>query len=173
MRSRMLEQRTIVRILSWDSRAVMPAVVNDMGSVAWPRNTGPVARGRVDILCTGPADWLVLGVDQDARDLAPWLAEVFEGSTFRMTDLSQALARIEIDGPEVRDLLAKACSLDLHPPRFPAGHSARTRFAGMPIIVRCHCDSVFECIVPRSYADHCLLWLDDAAIEFSNTAETG
>jgi len=92
----------------------------------------------------------------------------FDGSAFRATNVSDALARIEINGPEVRNLLAKGCSLDLHPPRFAPGRCARTRFAGMPVIVCCRGASKFECIVTISYVDYLLSWLADATLEFES-----
>jgi sarcosine oxidase subunit gamma len=166
MRRVVLGACSIIRIQSWDSEGRAPATVNDIFGVAWPQKTGTVASGRVDIICVGPTDWLVLAADPDA---ASWLHQfdtLFQGSTFRATNVSQALVRFQTEGPEVRDLLAKGCSIDLHPPHFPPGRSARTRFAGMPVIVHCTGPSTFECIVTLSYADYLRSWLADAALEF-------
>jgi sarcosine oxidase subunit gamma len=176
MRSRPLESCSIIRVQSWNG-ALAPSAVEQLLGVRWPKTIGAVASGRAAIICVGPTDWRVIAADPD---FTPWLQQLdaaFEGSAFRATDVSQALARIEIDGPEARELLAKGCSLDLYPPLFPPGRSARTRFAGMPVVVRCLRHSTFECIVPVSYADYFLSWLEDAALEFvthdrnsSNTA---
>jgi sarcosine oxidase subunit gamma len=159
----------MIRIQSWDSEALAPATVNDVFGVAWPQKTGTVASGRVDIICLGPTDWLVLAADPDATSWLHQFDALFQGSAFWATNVSQALIRIQTEGPEVRDLLAKGCSIDLHPPLFPPGRSARTRFAGMPVIVRCVRDSTFELIVTLSYADYFLSWLDDATLEFEPT----
>jgi sarcosine oxidase subunit gamma len=137
--------------------------------VPWPQETGAVANGRADILCTGPSDWWVLSSDPDAAALLQQLEGAFEGSAFRATDLSQGLAHFEIDDPEARDLLAKGCALDLDPLRFPPGCCAPTRFASMPIILRCTQPSAFELILASSYRDYLILWLTDAATEFSKT----
>jgi hypothetical protein len=50
-----------------------------------------------------------------------------------------------------------------------SGRSARTRFAGMPVIVRCTRPSTFQCIVTASYCDYLASWLADAALEFVTT----
>jgi sarcosine oxidase subunit gamma len=114
-------------------------------------------------------DWLVTAVDPDPSVIMQLLDAAFEGSTFRATNVSQALTRVEIKGPETRALLAKGCSIDLHPSDFAPGRCARLRFAGMPVIVRCTERSTFECTVTISYANYFLSWLTDAAIEFSRS----
>lgn len=170
MLKRVLDPCSIVRIQTWDSAAIAPAAVTEVFGVTWPQKTGTVVCGRVDIICVGPTDWLVLATDPDAT---PWLHRLdalFQASTYRATNVSQALIRIEIDGPEMRDLLAKGCSLDLHPPLFPPGRAARTRFAGMSVIVRCTGTSKFQLIVTQSYADFALSWLADAELEFESLA---
>jgi sarcosine oxidase subunit gamma len=148
--------------------AVAPTSVEELLGVAWPQKTGAVASGRVDIVCVGPTDWLVLTADPDAKLWWNRLDALFQGSAFRATHVSQALTRAQVEGPEVRDLLAKGCALDLHPPLFPPGRSARTRFASMPVIVRCVSDSTFELIVTSSYADYLMAWLEDSQVEFAS-----
>lgn len=161
-----LKPHAIIRVQSWAGEALVPSVAADNLGVDWPKKTSTVASGHVDIICVGPTDWLVLAADPDAT---PWLRRLealFQGGSFRATNVSQALARIEIEGPEVRDLLAKGCALDLHPSTFPPGCSTRTRFAGLPVVVCCVRHSTFELIVPLSYADYLMAWLEDAELEF-------
>jgi sarcosine oxidase, subunit gamma len=170
MLKQLFDPCSIVRVQTWDSEAATPSAVDEVLGVTWPKKTGVVVSGRADVICVGPTDWLVVAADRHAAEWLQRLEGEFHGSsTFRATDMSHALARIQLDGPEVRDLLAKGCSLDLYPPLFPPGRSARTRFAGMPVIVRCEQPSTFECIVSRSYADYLLCWLADASVEFSGS----
>lgn len=161
MLKRVLDPCSVIRIQTWGSQAL-----EDVLGVAWSQKTGTVASGRADVICVGPTDWLVVAADPDVISWLQRFEAVFEGSTFRATNVSQALVRIQIQGPEVRDLLAKGCALDLHPSHFAPGRAARTRFAGMPVIVRCTGISTFECVVTLSYADYLLSWLEDAALEF-------
>jgi sarcosine oxidase subunit gamma len=159
---------SIVRVQTWDATAAAPSAIEQALGVAWPRETSAVAVGRADIICVGPTDWLVVAssADMERATLLQSLDVAFEGSAFRATNLSQALACIEICGTETRELLAKGCALDLHPSVFPPGRSARTRFASMPVIVRCIAPSTFHCIVSLSYRDYLHSWLLDAAVEF-------
>src|ERR1700674_1003797 len=118
MLKRVLDPCSIIRIQAWESEAIAPAALTEVLGVAWPQKAGTVANGHVDIICVGPTDWLVIAADPDATPLLHQLDALFHGSTFQATNLSQALIRIQIEGPEVRDLLAKGCALDLHPPVF-------------------------------------------------------
>jgi sarcosine oxidase, subunit gamma len=163
----LLDPCSIIRVQTWHCGAPVPSTAEEVLGTKWPRQTGTVASGRGDIVCIGPTDWLVIASDPDASALPQRLDEAFAGSPFRATDLSQALIRISIEGPEARVLLAKGCALDLHPSRFAPGRCARTRFASMAVIVRCMRDFAFECIVTRSYAEYLESWLTDAALEFA------
>ena len=153
---------SIIRVQTWDCENPVPLRFEQVLGMAWPAQTGAVVSGRADVICTGPAEWLVISTDSDAAPLLQQLEEAFEGTAFRATNVSSALARIRIDAPDVRVHLSKGCALDLHPSRFPAGRCARTRFAGMPVILRCTHASTFECIVASSYGDYLISWLNDA-----------
>lgn len=170
MPSRVLDPCTIVRAQSWDMRAPTPARVNQDLELTWPRTVGGVSSGRVDVLCIGPTDWLVITSDPDPEPLLRILHDGFRGSAFRATNVSSALSRIRIGGPNSRTLLSKGCSLDLNLQMFPPQRSARTRLADMPVVIRCTEPMTFECIASSSLLDHLLAWIGDAELEFSETA---
>jgi sarcosine oxidase subunit gamma len=163
---RVLDPYSIIHVQTWESQPAPSSKVQGAWAVTWPEETGGVVSGPADIICTGPTDWFVIGNGPDSAALLTQLDKAFEGSSFRATNVSQGLVRIEIDGPRARDLLTKGCGLDLHPSRFPPGRCARTRFAGIPVIVRCIRESTFECMVASSYADYLLSWLNDVALEY-------
>ncbi len=167
MASHVLGPSTILRVQSWNALEQVPLQLEQTLGVRWPSTTGSVARGHAEIVCVGPADCLVIASHPDPRALLQPLAAAFQGSAFRLTNVSCALARIRIEGSSVRDLLSKACALDFDPQAFPLDRSARSRFAGMPVVVRCVKPNCFECIVSLSYADHLNSWLADAALEFA------
>ena len=170
MHKEVLGPCSVIRVQNWDGEALAPVAVNVVLGADWPHKTGTVVTGRAEVICVGPTDWVLLADDPDATSWLERIDAAFQGSTFRATDVSRALTRLQISGPEVRDLLAKGCSLDLHPPLFPPGRVARTRFAGMPVIVWCTGTSAFDLIVTRSYTDYLLSWLADAELEFEATA---
>jgi sarcosine oxidase subunit gamma len=159
----------IFRVQSWDIHEAPPSKAEEMLGLLWPKPTGTVAQGRVDVLCVGPTDWLVQVPDPNAVPVLQALGDAFAGSSYRATDVSSALARMQIEGAHARALLAKGCSLDLHPTAFPPHRLARTRFAGMPVVIRCTQPSSFDCIAPLSYRDYLISWLTDAASEFSRS----
>jgi sarcosine oxidase subunit gamma len=139
----------------------------------WPTAVGSEVTGAIEgessqaasatILCVGPADWLVVAPEMHAASLMRLLQAAFQATSFRATDLSSALVRIQLESPEAATLLSQGCSLDLHPEVFSPGRSARTRFAGMPVLIRCTRPDSFECIVSHSYRDYLLAWFADAA----------
>jgi sarcosine oxidase subunit gamma len=163
----LLDPCSMIRVQTWEGQSVAAATVERALDVASLQESGTIVSGRTDIVAIGPADWLVIATDPDAADLAQRLNAALAGSSCRATNVSQSLARFEIDGPETRELLSKGCSLDLHASRFAPGDSARTRFADMPVILRCVGDSTFECIVTLSFREYLVSWLTDAAVGFS------
>jgi sarcosine oxidase, subunit gamma len=161
----MPERWAVLRVQSWDMNAVVPIAVQSVLSLAWPQSIGAVSGGRADVICIGPTEWLMITSAANPVPLLQSVLDSFQNSSFRATDVSSALARIDIEGPHARRLLSKACSLDVHPSKLPPGRAARTRFAGIPVVVHCRQESVMECIVTLSYRDYLLAWLRDAAME--------
>ena len=172
MLSPVLQPCSIIRVQTWDSKltglskpAGLANAEQALGTT-WPELVGTTANGHADILCIGPTDWLVIVPDPDVTGLLHELGEAFEGSSFRATNVSHALARLAIEDPDARALLTKGTALDLDPTCFPPGRCARTRFADIPLIVRCIRMPAFELIVASSYHDYLIAWLNDAAREF-------
>jgi sarcosine oxidase subunit gamma len=84
-----------------------------------------------------------------------------------VTDVSSGQTVIAIDGEYARDLLAKGCTLDLHPRVFGPGACAQTLLAKAPVLICQRRDATrFELIVRRSFADYLWRWLEEAAKEF-------
>src|SRR5580692_9570099 len=107
MRKQVLDSPSIIRIQSWHSKPKDPWKVEYALGVS--HQAGASVSGRADIICISPTDWLMIAADTDAALLVQRLNTAFAGSTYRASDVSQALLRIQIDGPELRDLLAKGC----------------------------------------------------------------
>ena len=169
MLSRLLHPCSIVRVQSWDSAASVPSASDPVAGVRWPLEVGTVAAGLVDVLCIGPTEWLVIGRNADGAELCGRLGTALGGSALSATDVSQGLGRIELEGPAVREFLLKGCSLDLHPDRFPPGRCARTRFAGIPTVLRCQSPSTFEGIVAASHLGYLQVWIAHQESEMSSS----
>jgi sarcosine oxidase gamma subunit len=116
MRSRVLETCGIVRVQTWQSQVDVPSKAARWLGLAWPEKACTLANGRADVLCIGPTDWLVVAPDPDVTGLLQTLDVVFEGDSFRATDVTQALARVEIEGAEcARSWLRDARSICIPP----------------------------------------------------------
>src|SRR5690242_13740498 len=97
---------TLIRVQSWSvSEAVPPR--EEQVLRGWPLKMGTVASGSADVLCIGPAEWLVIAADPDHLPLLDRLEDAFQGSSFRATNVSSSLVRLRIENQSVRDLLAK------------------------------------------------------------------
>jgi sarcosine oxidase subunit gamma len=169
MASQLLDHGACIRVQSWFVTKSPPESIGIALDTPWPVATGQVSSGRVEVIAVGPSEWLFLAPASDEEALFKLLSDRFVASRFVATNLSSGFTRIRLTGEHVRELLSKACSIDVHPDVLLKGMAPRTRFAGMPVIVRCVEDSTFELIVTLGYRDHLLSWLADAEIEFSRT----
>ncbi len=75
------------------------------------------------LIWSGPDQFLALS--SGSPDAMGVLHEAFAGSA-SLSDQSDGRALLRLSGSRARDLLAKICSLDLHPKAFPAGAAAAT-----------------------------------------------
>ena len=82
------------------------------------------------------------------------------------TDISHGWSVIRIGGNASRELLAKLCSLDLHPRSFPPGCCVQTELRGLYVILHGVDTDHFDLWVMRSYANSVWDWLRDGAAEF-------
>lgn len=163
---------TIVRVQTWDIDAPIPEAVEHFLGLSWSRETGTMVSGRGSstVICLGPSEWLVLGSGLHALVPVIELDAAFAASSYRATDVSKALVRIQVTGNASCRLLGKGCSLDLDTGAFGVGAAARSRLAGIPAVIRRTGDFAFEVLVSRSYGEYLRAWLDDACLEFDGVA---
>jgi sarcosine oxidase subunit gamma len=167
MASQLLDRCALIRVQSWHVPRCAPEAIEALLGTAWPMITGAVNSGRVEIIAVGPSEWLILALWKDTESLLNLLCEAFVATRFVVTNVSSGLARIRLSGGNSREILSKACSIDVHPEVLTPGTAPRTRFAGMPVVVRCVDASSFDLIVTLSFRDYLLSWLADAELEFS------
>ena len=75
-------------------------------------------------LWLGPDESLLMCADQDAAELHRTLSTQLTDQHFQLTLLSDALAVYDLNGPYVREMLAKGCALALHFSVFRHGQCA-------------------------------------------------
>ncbi len=144
------------------------------GAVASVLGLEPVAepltaarRRDLSILRLGPDEWLVVTPDRRLARLERTLRDALAGQHAALTDVSHGRAVLVLSGPDARAVLAKGCSLDLHPRVFGPGRCAQSRLARCQALIHQTTDAPeFEIHVQRSFAQYAWTWLEDAGREF-------
>jgi sarcosine oxidase subunit gamma len=180
----------------WESRfAVLPASTNisEEPFVAmvdlWVEPTGPGVNACAEVLGVpplpttpstsvegpdatviwfGPQEWLVTSTSQAAEALEAQLREVTTEHGGAAVDVSAQRTTVRLRGAHARDVLAKGCSLDLHPAVFGPGAAAQTML-GLAAVVLIPLDDKgtdYRILVRSSFAGYLADWLIDAAEEF-------
>ena len=121
----------------------------------------------------GPDEWLLTGTTRTPDDLeTPVRAAVIPlgGS---VTDVSAQRITLRLTGDRVRDVLAKGCSIDLHPRVFGRGRSAQSTLGRAGVVLLSLSDSGDDYIVlvRSSFAGYLADWLLDAALEFAEETD--
>jgi sarcosine oxidase subunit gamma len=118
----------------------------------------------------GPDEyWLVLPRGRVAAALAA-LEDALADQHRALVDISARLVVVEITGPHVRDTLAAACPLDLHPAVFGPNQATRTVFGKAEIVLNCLAPDQFRLLVNRSFAPYVQALLAEAGREFRRPA---
>ncbi len=124
-------------------------------------------RDALRCLWLGPDEWLVVGPAGAAAELSGRLEAALQSRHVAIVDLSAASATFELRGERAREVLAKACSLDLHPRVFGPGRCAQSNFARTQGILTLEDDAPrFRLFVRRSFALYLADWLLDAMREY-------
>ena len=135
-----------------------------------PNTWVPTPDGRVVWL--GPDEWLLSSTTEAPEDLETRVraAVVPLGGA---TDVSAQRIGLRLTGVRVRDLLAKGCSIDLHPRVFGRGSSAQTAVgqAGVVLLALADTGDDYVVLVRASFAGYLADWLLDAALEFTTSTD--
>lgn len=128
-------------------------------------NTSGVGDHRVYWL--GPDEWLIV---TEVEGLAGTLQETLAGIDAAVNDVSGGQLALRVSGPNVADVFAKGCTLDLHPKVFTAGMCAQSGLAKATVLIglieQDDQESVFDIVVRRSFSDYLVRWLEHAGREF-------
>ncbi len=129
--------------------------------------------GDLTVLWLGPDEWLVLSPPGAEAAIVARLRETLGAIHAAVTDVSGNHARLRLAGNHARDVLAKGCSLDLHPRRFQPGQCAQTLILRCGIILHQIDDRPSYDLLPRrSFAEYLWMWLSDAMAEYGGRAVT-
>ena len=124
-------------------------------------------RRDVSILWLGPDEWLVVTPDRRRARIERTLRDALAGQHAAVTDVSHGRAVLVLSGPDAPAVLAKGCSLDVHPRVFDPGRCAQSRLAKCQALIYQTTDAPeYEIHVSRSFAQYAWTWLEDAGQEF-------
>ena len=150
--------------------AVSPVAIAVAAVLGGPLPTVPCTAsrfGEFEVLWLGPDEWLVLARPGREKSLAAGLREAIGSYDGAVTDVSAQRAALELTGAHVREVLARGCSIDLHPKVTPIGSCVQTLLARTGVVIVVHDDSASEFLVLvwASFADYLASWLIDACTE--------
>jgi sarcosine oxidase, subunit gamma len=111
------------------------------------------------ILWLAPGEWLLTGGLASEQSLAK-LQAALEGATFHIADVTHGRSVFEISGSLAWQLLARGCSLDLHPRVFRTGHCAQSLLAQVPSLIHLVSDDLFHLYIDSSHDAFFLAWLE-------------
>ncbi|BBZ29744.1 sarcosine oxidase subunit gamma [Mycolicibacterium madagascariense] len=121
------------------------------------------------VIWLGPQEWLVLARDQTPEELETRLREVVSAHGGAAVDVSAQRTTIRLRGTHARDVLAKGCSIDLHPREFRPGEAVQTILGQAAVVLVALSDDAtdYRILVRSSFARYLAAWLLDAAGEFA------
>jgi sarcosine oxidase subunit gamma len=117
----------------------------------------------------GPDEWLLTSATERPEQLAGRIREATLPFGGVVVDVSAQRITLRLTGSRARDVLAKGCSIDLHPRSFGCGSSAQTTLgqAGVVLLALAESGDDYAILVRSSFAGYLADWLEDAALEFT------
>ena len=123
-------------------------------------NPSPSPTSSHTIFWLGPDEWLLATGPGKESGIAEHLEKSLSGQCYSLVDVTGGQVLLRLRGSQVRKVLAKGCTLDLHPRAFKAGQCAQTTLAKTSMLIALIDDApTFDIIVRRSFAEYAALWL--------------
>jgi sarcosine oxidase, subunit gamma len=126
-----------------------------------------VSDDTITAIWMGPDEWLITAGTRSAATLETQLRAAVDEDGAAI-DVSAQRTTLRLSGRDARDVLAKGCSLDLHPKVFRKGTAAQTMLglAGVVLVALDDAGTDYRILVRSSFARYLAEWLIDAAEEF-------
>ena len=140
-----------------------------LGLTSLPAMPGTCASGTdTTVIWFGPQEWLVTSTQRGGEALETELHEAVAAAGGAAVDVSAQRTTVRLRGAHARDVLAKGCSLDLHPRVFGPGAAAQTMLALAAVVLIPLDDkgTDYRIIVRSSFAGYLADWLIDALDEY-------
>lgn len=125
------------------------------------------------IMWLGPDEWMVITKPQGGKRVfdALWKNLKIDGMHASVVDTSEARTTLTVSGKHARDVMAKLCSLDLHPSQFAPGQCAQTIVGKVGVMLLQTAETktggaTYELYSLRSFSTYLWKRLEDAATEY-------
>jgi len=113
-----------------------------------------------------PDQTLIVLPADEAIEQSERLDQALSSQHAAVNDVSGGYVSMRLSGYDARTVLAKGCTVDLHPKAFGSGQCAQTGLAKAGVLIGClHDSSDFELIVRRSFSEYLCRWLVHSARE--------
>jgi sarcosine oxidase subunit gamma len=148
------------------------AAADVLGVDALPTTPSTAVDGpETTVIWFGPDEWLVTSTERAGEDLEAQLRAAVAEHDGAAVDVSAQRTTLRLRGTHARDVLAKGCSLDLHPSVFGPGAAAQTMLglAAVVLIPLADNGTDYRILVRSSFARYLAEWLVDAAEEYAVT----
>lgn len=155
-----------------DDASFTTAVVGALGCELPLEPNTVAASGERMVFWLGPDEWLIVTLPDRQDALKDELCGALVDCFCSVVDVTGYYTIIAVGGRHARDLLAKGCTLDMHPQAFGTGQCAQTQIAKASVLVWPVEDaSSYRLLVRRSFADYFGRWLREAVREFGAAAD--
>ncbi|NMO01716.1 sarcosine oxidase subunit gamma [Gordonia sp. TBRC 11910] len=169
-----VEEPFVAMVDIWTDNPGDARISSLLGVTALPTMPNTAVSGdTTTVIWLGPGEWLATSSQRSGLELERQLIEALtidasEGAfNGAVADVSAQRTTVRLSGPRARDVLAKGCSLDLHPSAFAPGQAAQTMLAQAAIILLPLDVDDYRILVRSTFADYLAEWLLDAAAEYS------
>lgn len=130
---------------------------------ALPIRPNTVSAGQHQVFWLGPDEWLIVTPAAAAAELAGRLQKATSDTHASVNDISGGQVVLILQGAKCRDLLAKGCTLDLHPGAFAVGDCAQSGIARANVLLALVDEMpTFMIVIRRSFSDYLCRWLTHA-----------
>lgn len=140
--------------------------VEEVLGQALPTKPNTVSVDRHQVFWLGPDEWLIVTPAAGATELTGRLEHATSNTHASVNDISGGQVALVLQGAKCRDLLAKGCTLDLHPSVFNVGDCAQSGLARANVLLALVDETpTFTIVVRRSFSDYLCRWLAHAGTD--------
>jgi len=145
---------------------VFAGAVHKATGLELPGALALVSSAQMSLQWMGPDEWLLIVPGGEEVAVEQRLRQAFGDLHVAIVNVSGGQTLLELSGPNVRDVLMKSTSYDVHPENFPVGKAVGTVFAKSQLVIRRTTEHTWELLIRRSFSDYWWLWLQDASAEY-------